>query len=129
MSLSKPIFKKGDEVTFELSNRYPNNLPRWIIEKGSLKDTTGCEKWTTGVVEKVSPTHIEFSYTIEGYVGTGNFSLPNIKSASYTTEMWENPGFVKLVSAATKAECECGSESVYGSKTVHADWCPKHKES
>ena len=121
-----PDLKKNDEVTFELSQRYPNNRPRWIVEKGVLKDTTGCQKWAKGLVDKVTPTFITIKYTIQDYIGTGHFSIPNVRGAGYDSAMWSNDGFVRLLKGFI---CECGAESVYGPGTIHTDWCPKYEEN
>jgi len=119
-----PNFKIGDRVEFELSNRSPNNRPRWI----SNKDTTGCGRWAYGVVKDISPDKIVVEYEVKECIGKGISEWPNRTHPDFHTDQWNKKGYLKLMNK-DKLECECGAEAVYGVNTSHSTWCPKYEEN
>lgn len=130
MSLELEL-KVGDKVTFEVSQRTPQNTARWIFEKEKIhsgerwvfKDTTGNGVWADAQVAEIKDNLIKTSFTIPGMIGGSHTWWPAKGNKYYNPEQWTWAGFLNVVS-----QCECGSESVYGSSTIHAAWCPKYEE-
>jgi len=117
--LEDPVIEVGDKVIFECSNNFTGQ-PRWMLND----DTGATDMWANGVVTYVDEKIIQVKYTVDGLIGTGNATWPNIDHPDYDPMQWWQDGYLSVL---PRPICECGSEKLFGKMTGHSWWCPKYK--
>lgn len=85
----EPVFKAGDQVTFELSDN-TDSYPRWSFSQ----DLYGSGKWGTGIVEHTDETIVLTTYTgADNIISTWQWPLQG--NSDYHPNQWQRPGYLK----------------------------------
>lgn len=116
------MFEIGDEVIFECGAAQ-RNRPRYQFND----DLGSTDLWARGYICHIDNKIIQVKYTIEGFVGKGHCTWPNVDHEDYDPLQWCQEGYLQIAKKIGKLKCECGSEKTYGANAFHSDWCPKYE--